>query len=55
MTDPAMVAVIAAAAASQKSTSGKVTPGGFLFALMAYFSAAMCVVFVVQCLVRWLR
>ncbi len=45
----------AVAAASQKSTSGKVTPGGFLFALMAYFSAAMCVVFVVQCLVRWLR
>lgn len=54
MTDPAIIAVIAAAAANQKQTGGRITLGGFLFALMAYFSAAMCVVFVVGCLVRLL-
>ena len=59
MTDPTMMAVaaatVAAAAANQKPTGGRITLGGFLFALMAYFSAAVCVGVVCHCLVRWLR
>lgn len=58
MADPTMMAVaaatVAAAAANQKPTGVRITLGGFLFALMAYFSAALCVVFVVGCLVRLL-
>lgn len=59
MTDQTMIivaaATVAAAAANQKPTCQRITVGGLLFALMAYFSAAMCVVFVLECLVMVLQ